>query len=85
MKKINLKEFLALPEGTLFTQWGWLCIKGKNCNDNDFFEEIITPLQDGNDDFGRGYGRWGELDNTAEFFVFDEEDIKSLVNKIRPK
>jgi len=84
MKIIGISEFLQLPAGTLFSQYGYLCIKGETIRDTDFFYEGITPgIAECADAMTMmGLQRWGELDDTAMFAVFDEEDIEKLLAKL---
>ncbi len=82
MKEINLKEFIQLPSGTIYTQWGPICLKGDSISEDDFFYDQLTPTMTVNKDFDMGTSRWGEFDDEAIFIVYDKEDVKELVCKL---
>ncbi len=82
MKEVNFKEFIELPIGTLYSQYGPLCIKGENINNIDFFYEQVTPWMEVSDTFGVGKTRWAEFDYNSKFITYEEDDIPELMTKL---
>jgi hypothetical protein len=80
MRTVTLNEFLTLPRGTVYSQWGALLIKQGDCGPRDFFFRRLCPTQGDDGPFMIGsVERWGELDESAVFYVFDADDVRRMV------
>ena len=98
MKVVSREEFLALPEGTLYTKFmpcytEGLAVKHKSIPDDWFYTQLIASTDncEGLDELCDGKelpfsadwsSRDGAFDNDQMFIIYSTEDVKAFAETL---
>lgn len=84
MRIVSLEDFLNLPSGTIYSEYEpavctGLYRKGESLDGDFFCSSLIAECLNGDHPTVDGVqSRWGRFAFSAQFVVYDQEDIETI-------